>query len=70
VCGGSLGRAALLVWTLLDAIGGALSVLPLPFLPFHLEQTMSHYLAQGIYFATQIPLVITLVRSLRGSVTP
>jgi hypothetical protein len=69
VWGGRLGRAALLVWTLLNAVGGALSVLPLPFLPFRPQQTMSHYLVHGVYLATQIPLVVTLVRSLRGSVT-
>ena len=67
--GGWLGRAALLMWTLLNAVGGALPVLPFPFLPFRPEQTMSHYLVHGIYLATQIPLAVTLVRSLRSSVT-
>jgi hypothetical protein len=67
--GGHLGRAALLAWTLLNAVGGALSVLPLQFLPFRPEQTMSHYLIHGIYLATQVPLVVALVRSLRGRMT-
>ncbi len=33
----------LLIWATLNLVGGALSVLPLPLLPFEPEQTLRHY---------------------------
>lgn len=58
---------ALLVWGLLHFVGGGvLSVLPLPFLPFAPEQTLSHYLFHGIYALAQLPLVFGAVAWLRS----
>lgn len=42
---------------LLNLIGGGLSVLPLPFLPFVPEQSFTHYLSHVIYALSQIPLI-------------
>jgi hypothetical protein len=49
---------ALLVYGLINGVGGFLSVLPLPFLPFVPEQTAEHYLVHMIYALCQIPLII------------
>jgi sugar phosphate permease len=50
----------LLCWGLLHLVGGGiLSVLPLPFLPFAPEQSVSHYLFHAIYAWAQIPLVLS-----------
>lgn len=49
---------ALLVYALINGIGGFLSVLPLPFLPFVPEQEVAHYLIHAIYALCQIPLII------------
>ncbi len=56
-------------WTLLHfAVGGILSVLPLPFLPFVPEQTLRHYVAHALYAAFQVPLLIVLFRLRPGRV--
>ena len=56
---------ALLIWCLFNLVGGAIiSVLPLPFLPFHPEQTLHHYSFHAIYGVTQIPLLVVLIRRL------
>ena len=50
---------ALLATALLQLIGGAvLSILPLPFLPFAPDQTVSHYLSHIVLGITQIPLIV------------
>jgi hypothetical protein len=49
---------ALLVYGLISAAGGMLSVLPLPFLPFVPEQTVDHYLIHILYAACQLPLCL------------
>jgi hypothetical protein len=52
---------ALLVWGCLNLIGGGvISVLPLPFLPFEPEQTLSHYAAHIVYAVGQLPLVVAV----------
>lgn len=56
---------ALLVWGWLNLVGGALSVLPLPFLPFRPEQTVHHYAFHVVYAALQIPLLVVATRDLR-----
>lgn len=57
---------AMLVWGLLHFVGGGvLSVLPLPFLPFAPEQTVSHYLFHGIYALAQLPLIFGALAWLR-----
>ena len=57
----------LLGWGLLNLIGGGLSVLPLPFLPFEPEQTVRHYVFHLVYAATQLPLIYVLWAELRQS---
>ena len=62
-----IAELLLLVWVLLQLIGGAIiSVLPLPFLPFHPEQTLHHYLFHVIYGLLQIPALIILISRRRG----
>jgi hypothetical protein len=47
------------MWVLAILRGlGVLSVLPLPIWPFVPEQTMSHYLVHGVFFLTQLPLLL------------
>ena len=57
---------ALLIWCLLNLVGAIITVLPLPFLPFHPEQTLYHYSFHAIYGVTQIPLLVVLIRRLRN----
>jgi hypothetical protein len=61
--------AALLVsWTVVNVlIGGVITVLPVPFLPFAPEQTLSHYIAHVIYIAAGLPLTIASLRLYRPS---
>lgn len=60
---GRLSFSLLFGWTLLHfAVGGLLSVLPLPFLPFVPEQTIPHYVAHVLYAACQLPLLFVLFR--------
>jgi hypothetical protein len=57
---------ALLIWALLHfAVGGVLSVLPLPVWPFVPEQSVAHYLSHVIYAAAQLPLIVLLISLLR-----
>lgn len=49
---------ALLIYALVNAVGGFLSVLPLPILPFVPEQTLDHYLVHVIYSVFQAPLIV------------
>jgi hypothetical protein len=44
-------------WGLLNLIGGGLSVMPFPFLPFYPEQSVRHYFFHVVYGATQLPLI-------------
>lgn len=61
-----LAARMLLGWGVLQLVGGAiLSVLPLPFLPFHPEQTLRHYSFHVVYGVMQIPLLVVLVADLR-----
>jgi uncharacterized protein YndB with AHSA1/START domain len=56
----------LLGWTALHAVGGGvISVLPLPVLPFEPEQSLYHYSFHVLYTATQLPLLIVLLRDIR-----
>lgn len=58
---GRFAHAALLGWGLFHLVGGALlSILPLGFLPFVPEQTLTHYVAHLVYGLAQLPLVGTL----------
>jgi hypothetical protein len=69
---GSRGVAvAALGWGLLNlVIGGLLSVLPLPVLPFVPEQSLTHYLAHVVYTAGQVPLVLLAWRAVRRAGMP
>ncbi|GAA4728730.1 hypothetical protein GCM10025782_29420 [Pedococcus ginsenosidimutans] len=53
-------------WALLNLVGGALSVLPLPLLPFEPEQTLRHYSFHLLYAATQIPLLVACYPLIAG----
>jgi hypothetical protein len=60
--------AAALGWGLLNfVIGGMVTVLPLPILPFVPEQSLTHYGAHLVYSVGQVPLVVLGARALRGS---
>jgi hypothetical protein len=64
---GRLSFGLLFSWTVLHlAVGGLLSVLPLPFLPFVPEQAVQHYRAHALYAACQLPLLIVLFRHRPG----
>ena len=55
----------LLGWGLLNLVmGGVVSVLPLPVLPFAPEQSAGHYAAHILYAVGQIPLVVLSHRAL------
>lgn len=57
----------LLGWNVLHLVGGAIvSVLPLPILPFSPSQTLYHYTFHAVYGLLQLPLLVVLVRYLRG----
>ena len=59
------GCRLMLGWTMLNLLGGGLSVLPLPFLPFVPEQSFRHYAFHALYGLSQLPLLwlcICLVR--------
>ena len=63
--------AAALGWGLLNlVIGGIVTVLPLPILPFAPEQSITHYGAHVVYALGQVPLVLVSYRALRGPATP
>jgi hypothetical protein len=51
------GAWMLLAWAVINLVGGAISVLPLPILPFEPEQTVKHYAFHALYAATQLPLI-------------
>ena len=53
----TVGAWALIAWAVLNLIGGALSVLPLSFLPFVPEQTVEHYAYHALYAVSQLPLI-------------
>ena len=60
---------ALLVYGIINCVGGVLSVLPLPFLPFVPEQEFGHYLVHSIYALFQVPLIIVTIRALAAKAT-
>jgi hypothetical protein len=64
---GSLPVASLaLAWGVLNlVVGGIVTVLPLPFLPFAPEQSPSHYAAHVVYTLGQVPLVLVSYRAAR-----
>jgi hypothetical protein len=48
----------LLAYGTIHLAGAIATVLPLPFLPFYPEQTVSHYAVHAVYAASQLPLMI------------
>ncbi|MBA3560914.1 MAG: hypothetical protein H0W30_20275 [Gemmatimonadaceae bacterium] len=67
---GIAARAALTFWAGLNLVGGALTVLPLPLLPFVPEQTVEHYAAHAIYAIAQVPLLGLLLTARRRPAGP
>ena len=58
--------AAALGWGVLNlVIGGIVTALPLPILPFVPEQSISHYGAHVVYTLGQVPLVLLSYRAVR-----
>jgi hypothetical protein len=55
---------ALLVYALINCVGGLLSVLPLSILPFAPEQTLDHYLIHAVYALSEAPLIIVALAAL------
>jgi len=55
----------LLAWGILNLVGGAVSVLPLPVLPFKPEQSLRHYMFHVLYALTQLPLIGVVRHDLR-----
>jgi hypothetical protein len=55
---------ALLIYGLINCVGGFFSVPPLPFLPFVPEQTLDHYLVHVWYALCQVPLIIVTLAAL------
>ncbi|TVR77182.1 MAG: hypothetical protein EA415_00405 [Sphaerobacteraceae bacterium] len=49
--------------------GGIITVLPLGFLPFEPEQSLTHYLAHLIYGVAQLPVLAVLLREVTGPAT-
>jgi len=59
---------ALFGWALMHLfIGGIITVIPFPFLPFYPEQSLRHYFAHVVYSVAQLPLLWLWVRQLRRS---
>ena len=53
-------------WALLNmVVGGVITVLPLPVLPFVPPQTIDHYMVHAIYAAGQLPLILVAIAALR-----
>lgn len=61
-----LAGIGLFGWALLNLVGGTLSVLPLPVLPFEPEQTLRHYTFHLVYAATQVPLLMMSYQLVSG----
>jgi hypothetical protein len=60
--------AAALGWGVLNlVVGGIVTVLPLPILPFSPEQSITHYAAHLVYAAGQLPLIVLAVQALRAT---
>lgn len=54
----------LLGWGWLHAIGGLLSILPLPLWPYQPQQSLRHYAIHALYAVLQVPLLVTVSRYL------
>jgi hypothetical protein len=61
----SIGAAgALLVYAVVNLVGGFLTVLPLSWLPFQPEQTVDHYGVHLAYAVCQLPLIVVSTQQL------
>ena len=54
---GRSAAAALAAYGAMSLVGGLLTALPLDWLPFKPEQTMSHYAVHVVYAVCQLPLL-------------
>lgn len=59
---------ALLLFAFINCVGGFLSVLPLPFLPFVPEQVTAHYLVHMLYVICQVPLIMVTLATTKQAV--
>jgi hypothetical protein len=65
--GQRFGAIVLVALGLLHLIGGAvISVLPLGFLPFEPEQSVSHYVSHVFYGVTQLPMIALALWQVRA----
>ena len=63
--------ALALAWGVLNlVVGGVLSVLPLPILPFVPDQSLEHYGAHIVYVLGQVPLVLIAYRAAGWAASP
>lgn len=60
----SSAAAALLVYAVINLVGGVMSVLPLGWLPFRPEQTLDHYAVHAVYAVAQLPLTAVAAQKL------
>ncbi len=61
---------AIVAWAALNlVVGGVLTVLPLPGLPFAPELSVTHYVAHLVYGLGQVPLLVVGRRALRSYVS-
>ena len=55
-------RILLLIWAILNLIGGLLSAIPFDFWNFGQLQTTDHLIKHTIYALAQLPLIIALIK--------
>ena len=54
---GAAAAASLFAYAAISLVGGALSALPLAWLPFKPDQTVDHYAVHVVYAVAQLPLM-------------
>ena len=59
---------ALFIYATINLIGGALSTLPLGWLPFVPDQTEAHYAVHVVYAAFQLPLMTATLFATRAAI--
>lgn len=62
--------AALFAYAAISLVGGALSALPLGWLPFKPDQTLSHYAVHVVYAVAQLPLMSVALNAMLRRAAP